>query len=73
MRRLAGEQGCELVRVSLESEGMLELLNCSLINSSKMKGILVTASVAIEKLSEMLNSVSVPVVIIGSSIPGAGM
>lgn len=59
-----------VVRVSLESEGILELLNCSLINSSKMKGILVTASVAIEKLSEMLNSVSVPVVIIGSSIPG---
>ena len=59
-----------MVRVSIESEGMQELLNCSLINSSKMKGILVTASVAIEKLSEMLNSVSVPVVIIGSSILG---
>ena len=70
LRKLAGEQGCELVRVSIESEGMLEFLTCSLINSSKMKGIFVTASVATEKLSEMLNSVSVPVVIIGNSIPG---
>lgn len=33
-----------------------------------MKGIFVTASVATEKLSEILNSVSVPVVIIGNSI-----
>ena len=56
--------------LSIESEGMLEFLTCSLINSSKMKGIFVTASVATEKLSEMLNSVSVPVVIIGNSIPG---
>lgn len=48
----------------------LEFLTCSLINSSKMKGIFVTASVATEKLSEILNSVSVPVVIIGNSIPG---
>ena len=63
LRKLAGEQGCELVRVSIESEGMLEFLTCSLINSSKMKGIFVTASVATEKLSEILNSVSVPVVI----------
>ena len=70
LRKLAGEQGCELVRVSIESEGMLEFLTCSLINSSKMKGIFVTASVATEKLSEILNSVSVPVVIIGNSIPG---
>ena len=70
LRKLAGEQGCELVRVSIESEGMLEFLTCSLINSLKMKGIFVTASVATEKLSEMLNSVSVPVVIIGNSIPG---
>ena len=35
-----------------------------------MKGIFVTASVATRKLSEILNSVSVPVVIIGNSIPG---
>ena len=54
LRKLAGEQGCELVRVSIESEGMLEFLTCSLINSSKMKGIFVTASVATENLVKYL-------------------
>lgn len=53
LRKLAG-QGCELVRVSIESEGMLEFLTCSLINSSKNEGDFVTASVATENLVKYL-------------------